>query len=174
MNIVDRALEIATEAHKGVFRWDGKTPYIEHPKAVADLAIKLLLDESYASTVEEYESLSGTNKVLVELIKIVSYAHDLVEDVDKYINKEKEFVDELFKNSEHDLKNVEAFLIIDSLKRLNKHRHSDYLEFVLSAKEKMISRIVKTADLQHNLSDMKAKGSLSDKYKLALYILTHV
>lgn len=33
--LIQRAKEIATEAHKGQFRRDGKTPYITHPKAVA-------------------------------------------------------------------------------------------------------------------------------------------
>jgi (p)ppGpp synthase/HD superfamily hydrolase len=35
-NIVKLALKIATKAHKGQFRHDGKTPYITHPIAVAE------------------------------------------------------------------------------------------------------------------------------------------
>lgn len=35
-NILEKALEIATEAHKNQKRWDGITPYISHPVAVAE------------------------------------------------------------------------------------------------------------------------------------------
>jgi len=51
IDIVKLALETATEAHKGQFRNDGKTPYITHPEAVASkfsdpvlIAIALLHD----------------------------------------------------------------------------------------------------------------------------------
>lgn len=32
---VTLAQQIATNAHQGQFRWDGKTPYISHPAAIA-------------------------------------------------------------------------------------------------------------------------------------------
>lgn len=56
------ALEFATIAHKNQFRWDNKTPYIEHPKAV----VKLL--ESF--------------KVKNEDILNAGYLHDVLEDTD--------------------------------------------------------------------------------------------
>jgi len=34
---IPRAIELATAAHSGTTRGDGKTPYIEHPRAVAQL-----------------------------------------------------------------------------------------------------------------------------------------
>ena len=37
-NLVELARRIATAAHQGQFRRDGKTPYIEHPAAVASRA----------------------------------------------------------------------------------------------------------------------------------------
>ena len=54
------ALEFATRAHKGVFRWDKVTPYIEHPKAVVALL------ESF--------------KVVDEDIINAAYLHDVLED----------------------------------------------------------------------------------------------
>lgn len=36
MKIANKAIKIAEQAHKGQFRRDGKTPYVSHPKAVAD------------------------------------------------------------------------------------------------------------------------------------------
>lgn len=58
MNIQEQlelATNIATSAHTGQFRNDGTTPYIEHPKAVADFL---------------------TNKTE----KIVAMLHDVIED----------------------------------------------------------------------------------------------
>lgn len=54
-DIVNQAKELATKVHQGQFRWDGKTPYITHPEAVAD----------QLTTPEE---------------KAVGYLHDVVED----------------------------------------------------------------------------------------------
>ena len=34
-SMIEKAKRIAHEAHKGQFRWDGVTPYITHPEAVA-------------------------------------------------------------------------------------------------------------------------------------------
>jgi len=36
-NMIEKAQKTAEEAHKGQYRMDGKTPYIEHPKAVVGL-----------------------------------------------------------------------------------------------------------------------------------------
>ena len=38
MTILDKAIVFATEAHSGVFRKGGKTPYIVHPMEVAAIA----------------------------------------------------------------------------------------------------------------------------------------
>lgn len=56
------ALGFAEHAHKGQFRWDGVTPYIEHPKQV----VRLL------------ESWGETN----EMVLSAAYLHDTVEDTD--------------------------------------------------------------------------------------------
>ena len=54
-----RAARIATEAHKGQTRWDGKTPYITHPAAVA----KACRDANYGVICE-----------------CVAWLHDVIED----------------------------------------------------------------------------------------------
>lgn len=58
--MLDYALQYATKAHEGQFRWDNKTPYIEHPKAV----VKLL--KSF--------------KVNDPIILSAGYLHDVIED----------------------------------------------------------------------------------------------
>ena len=58
-NIIDIAKEIATNAHKGLFRRDGITPYITHPEAVA------------ASLEGEHPDVIAT-----------AWLHDVLEDTD--------------------------------------------------------------------------------------------
>lgn len=65
-NLTHKALKIATEAHAGQYRRDGITPYIEHPKAVAE-RVEHLGDEYIC----------------------VAYLHDVLEDGDEesYLQK---------------------------------------------------------------------------------------
>lgn len=58
---VKRAREIATSAHQGQTRWDGKTPYLTHPEAVASA----------------FDELASPHK---EMYQTVSLLHDVVED----------------------------------------------------------------------------------------------
>ncbi len=57
--LIKLAKDIAIEAHKGQFRYDGKTPFIEHP---------------------EYVASCFTEKTYKE--KVVGWLHDVVEDSD--------------------------------------------------------------------------------------------
>jgi len=73
---------------------------------------------------------------------------------------------------EKGLNTEDGLEIIDALKILNKNNYSSYLEFTLAAKENYYARLVKIADIIHNLSDL-TKGSMKEKYELALYILNN-
>jgi (p)ppGpp synthase/HD superfamily hydrolase len=53
---------------------------------------------------------------------------------------------------------------------LTKAKHEDYIDYILRCKTNKIATKVKLADLNHNLSDLKA-GSMRDKYLMAKYIL---
>jgi len=64
---VELALTIATEAHKGQFRWDKKTPFIEHPIAVAKL-------------VKEYLNTGKWMEGAEDLLISAAYLHDVIED----------------------------------------------------------------------------------------------
>lgn len=55
---LELAIKIATKAHEGQFRRDGVTPYIEHPKAVAD-------------------------KFTDTRLKSIAWLHDVIEDSDQ-------------------------------------------------------------------------------------------
>ena len=60
-NQYQEALSWAIEAHTGQLRWDKKTPYIEHPKAVASMVADR--DHGY-------------------LLQTIAILHDIVEDCD--------------------------------------------------------------------------------------------
>lgn len=144
MTIREKALEFATKAHEGQFRKDGVTPYIEHPKAVAEIALDLV----------KYESLS---KEELDILYIVALLHDTVEDTDFEIGDiYAEFGDRV------------AFCV----EALTKKTGENYLEAILRAKIDLLTRYVKRADNIHNMSDLK-EGSLKDKYRLSKYILEH-
>lgn len=163
--IMSVALEIATEGHSGVFRNDKKTPYIEHPKAVAKLAVEAYLQDFPKKSWES----EFTDKNVFH-ITVVSYFHDLIEDVEKWISKEYELLTYLEDRSGVKFGDGEKDFLVDSLKRMNKYNFPTYLEFVLSAKNKIPSKYAKIGDLTHNTSDL-GKGSLKEKYILSLYII---
>lgn len=157
--IIDAALIFATSAHEGQSRKDGK-PYITHPIAVSEIAVKLYSEYLGDKFDKEGEAL----------ITILSYFHDLLEDVEKYKN-------------DPDLLFVEFGAIKDltpwfvkpfkrELALLNKNNHKNYFEYILAIKNSHWAKFVKRADLKHNLSDL-GEGCLKDKYRLAEYILNH-
>lgn len=59
-SMIEKAERIAREAHEGQFRWDGVTPYITHPQAVAS--------QFEVGYVPEYQ--------------VVAWLHDVLEDSD--------------------------------------------------------------------------------------------
>lgn len=62
MNLLERAEQIARQAHEGQFRRDGVTPYIAHPERV----------------VARLRTMGITDEVTLA----VAWLHDVVEDVD--------------------------------------------------------------------------------------------
>lgn len=64
-SMIDWAADVATDLHEGHFREDGVTPYIEHPKAVAQLV----------------KRATGGDSILVS----VAWLHDILEDIDKKV-----------------------------------------------------------------------------------------
>ncbi len=167
-DLINVALEVATEAHKGQTRWD-KSPYINHPIRVAEIA-NFNCREEFGAQTFDYQDLI-----------ITCLVHDLAEDVQIYVDKENLIIDEIEERYNAILKehgkikhvfNIDKRYFVSNLKKLNKHYYKNYLDFILAAKSSYISKAVKIADLTHNLSDL-TKGSMKEKYQLALYILEH-
>lgn len=135
----EQVLKIAGEAHRGQFRKDAKTPYIEHPKAVAEI-----LKNKY--------NIEYCDKIIQ-----IAYLHDVLEDTD--------ITSELLCEMGVSLK------VINCVVTLTHSRSESYIDYILRIKQLGgWARIVKIADLTHNLNDLQA-GSLRDKYMLAKYIL---
>lgn len=89
-------------------------------------------------------------------LKIVAWLHDILEDTP--MTKEKL------------LKLGFDSGLIKSVVIITKEKDENYLDYILSCSKDEIAKKVKIADLTHNLSNLK-KGSLRDKYLLALYML---
>ena len=127
------ALSIATKAHDGQFRRDGKTPYIDHPIAVA-----------FAMPTQR--------------LKALAYLHDVIEDtlITLTYLKELGFPQD----------------ILNSLNRLTKRPFESYVEYIIVCSCDSDSRVVKIADIKHNLSTLESKNkTMRDKYELTLYVL---
>ncbi len=152
------ALAIATEAHKGQMRKDKKTPYIEHPKAVAELAVDLFRRRHHI-----------VDTRVSELVYVIGVLHDVIEDCPHAFGAERDLIDEGLMKRAY-LTPRERDVVVHSLTVLNKTQYHNYLKFTCAAKGDWLASFVKRADLRHNLSDLKP-GSLRDKYELALYIL---
>jgi len=143
---VQLAREIATKAHDGVFRWDGKTPYIAHPAAIA------------RAVFARYWRDDG-DKVFASNAMAAAWLHDVVEDTPLTIaDLRAQGVSEE---------------ILTAVDLLTKRDDQDYLDYLLRLKVNPIARIVKIEDIKNNMSDLdrKKKKSMYEKYQLALYIL---
>jgi (p)ppGpp synthase/HD superfamily hydrolase len=164
--LLDNILQFATEAHKGQTRWKKEIPYITHPIAVADLAVEFAKNSKFNWAFEEID---------YAIIKIVSYWHDGAEDLEQYKDREDLIVENIEKLDVNKILNDRQLQdIYTSLHILNKHYYDSYLDFVLAAKVSTYAKFVKMGDITHNLSDLNQynkKGSMKDKYELALYIL---
>lgn len=145
MSTIEKAKEIATEAHKNQKRWDGE-PYIIHPKAVAEL-VKI-----------SYEKENNDNQIVIKNGMIVAYFHDLYEDT----NITEEYLKE---------NGFDHSVILDAVRLLTKLSNQSYLDYLKQVVKSNIAVRVKIADLTHNLQGLK-KGSMKDKYEIALALLT--
>lgn len=89
--------------------------------------------------------------------KATAWLHDVVEDT-KVTQKE---IDDQFP--------LDIAVAVDAMTKRGGER---YLDYIIRVKSNPIARKVKIADIQHNSSTMRKKGSMYEKYMLALYILS--
>lgn len=141
----EKALQLAIAAHKDQKRKFSGEPYINHPKAVAEIALsKLNLD---------FDSMYSGD--LADLVYCVAILHDVVEDTDVTL-------EDLEKNFSEDITSAVGVLTKSG-------NYKDAIEKI--ANSHYVPILVKISDLEHNMSDLK-EGTLKDKYRLAHWILT--
>ena len=164
------ALELATEAHKGQFRNDKKTPYITHPIAVAE------------GTFKAFNNLGGINPLFYfrYIAKGIAAAHDVVEDCEAYKGAGGHLLlanDIFAKMKDAGINATLSFpfyhLVADSIYILNKNNYGSYRAYINACKENVIARYIKIEDILHNMSTLDAEKNKSrfDKYSLALDVL---
>ena len=153
MKHLESILAFATEKHKGQKRKDGKD-YITHPIAVAEIAVKMARQENLS----EKE---------IEMIYVISLFHDLKESVEI---TDSQFYTFLWGKGFDDFEVFQIVQAVDHLSRMSKEEN--VISYLSAIKADKYARIVKLADLEHNLSDL-GPGNLRDKYHLCKYFLTN-
>jgi (p)ppGpp synthase/HD superfamily hydrolase len=161
----EQTLAVATYFHEGQTRKDNKTPYIVHPTAVGYGARYLGLTKYR----REMTSTSLSYNEALEVLESGGNLHDVLEDC-----KEKgASVEELRKRLEKYFPKKILDILLEAVILLTKTENTkSYFEYLVAIKANPFARIIKLADLEHNLSDL-APGKLRDKYLLAQYYLTH-
>lgn len=177
--IFPKAKASATLFHEGQFRKDKVTPYIVHPEAVAVIA------ERMVRQVYRDMGMGEAPEAAIDLIKAVAVYHDVWEDQkakgagrEQTLRDFAEFsrplvetsLDHVLHGKELAADTLKAF--VDAIELLTKPEGEDvsYFGYLVKIKTSGIARLVKLADLEHNLSDLKP-GKLRDKYLLAQYFL---
>lgn len=123
-----RAIDLATKAHAGQVDKQGK-PYIDHPIAVAGNVVDMIAD------IKSWPSYWDFTR---EDLIIAAYLHDTVEDTPVTLDKiEAEF-------------GKAVRTIVEGVTR--RKNQETYKEFIKRAKLHPGAKIVKLADLKHNLS----------------------
>lgn len=88
--------------------------------------------------------------------QVIAWLHDVVEDTHVSLS---DLVYKGFSES-----------VVDGVSIMTRDPEMDYLDYILKIKASKYVIPIKIADIQDNLKSLK-KGSLRDKYMLALYIL---
>ena len=148
MDIKQKALEFATQAHEGQVRKGSGLPYITHPIAVADIALQ---NESFINRYSE-----SFKDWITEMLYVSSILHDTLEDCD---NVTFGMLEESFGKP-----------IANFINLLTRQKYESYLDSILKIKHCEVATAIKIADLTHNISDLH-EGTQKDKYNLAKYIL---
>jgi len=144
------ALRLAQKVHAGQMRVSGVS-YMTHPLAVMYLTETLLPPHFKLKT----EALC------------VALLHDTLEDA-----KTHSMRCEAHRQIHYNFPDC-VTAAVEVLTKKPEHKLA-YLQYILQIRENPIARIVKQADIQHNLVDVDDyKPKNKDKYQMALWILQH-
>ena len=102
----------------------------------------------------EFKDVEGEEGVF---LRTVAWLHDVVEDTDLTLDNLEEL------GFSRDV--TEAVCLVTKIK------DDDYIDYILRISRNRVACLVKLADIRHNLSSLKKRGSMRDKYQLAVHIL---
>jgi GTP pyrophosphokinase len=158
MKYSDKVLEFATAAHKGQSRKYSGIPYITHPIAVAKIALE--------KKKKSLGSLWGTKgfEYVEDFILSVGYLHDVLEDTHVTEDELRQFLMPLAGDM--------ADYLVYVVSLLTKKKDFDLIKYLDGIKSDSFAVVVKIADNEHNISDLKDQKKL-DYYKLIKYYLEH-
>lgn len=147
--ILDKVLKFATQKHAGQKRKFSGLDYITHP-----IAVSRAIDSCYMHEVFDDQ--------MILMLKIIALLHDVVEDTNTSLKEIEDFLRSV------GAENVESILL--SIDVLTKKDGQGLWDYLTKIKEVFYALIVKVADLEHNMSDLR-EGDKLDKYRLSLYYL---
>ena len=140
-------LDFATLKHAGQKRKNSGADYITHPIKVAEIALEIA-----GNTVTEKER---------EMIYVIALLHDVRENSDADTEEITNCLKLTGKFTRDEIEIINS--AITALTRESKE--DSVIDYLYNIGIKKYARIVKLADLRHNLSDLKP-GNLRDKYEL--------
>lgn len=144
------AIALAADVHRGQLDKAGQ-PYILHPLAVMNRA-------------EEYY-LSHSDGWQLEQIKIVAVLHDALEDLETNLNwGRKRLGDRICQNFGSDVSSAIEALTKDTLWIEGLPHRESYDDYLTRVERNWMARIVKIADLSHNLDAFRMPhGKIGDR-----------
>jgi (p)ppGpp synthase/HD superfamily hydrolase len=162
-----RADHVADAAHLGQLRADGVTPYIRHPRRVAELVNKVMKDHLFMAF---YGGAAGTDLTrdlaVGERAQVVALLHDVLEDTPVTAGHLQDLGF-----------SQEVLIAVTCLTRVPGVSYVDYLVGILNHPDPVV-RMVKLADLEANLEDVDnvpdetRRKAMRTKFELAHYILS--
>lgn len=166
------AYELACEAHEKDVRKDGK-PYMTHVDAVILGSVRRMENKiSFRKMGVVWEDVLDQNgEMFIDTVLSVAALHDAFEDHPDthslvYIGKRFEYY-------HPDMGDYDKIAILSGIDAISKKPKGteDYVSYLRRVWYNPHARIVKIADLEHNMSDLKP-GNLLDKYTLTYHVLT--
>lgn len=157
MNYIEIARNLALEGHKNQTRRDGK-PYFTHVEAVANEIEK---NWNYYNSYNVDDLVYHKDEIIA-----AGFNHDLGED--------QGFTTQMFLDAGLTYFTAQ---IIEIVTKLPNENYFDFIERIAYSHKNYDlkiahgAKIVKLADLEHNLSDNLKEGSQKDKYRFAKHYL---
>jgi len=168
MSMINEAMNMAREAHKGAKRRDGKDYFDGHVLPVVEY---LLWNYNELFPAEALIQGNWGDPEIKDCVIAAAWLHDVPEDTDVTL---KDIKQALF-----------PVMVVELVEILTRRKGESYFDYIMRIHNggmpihefcgafRVGAVAIKLADLNHNINDGLAEGSLKDKYRLAQYILKY-